>query len=917
MSYRGDGYGAPYGPAGAGAGEQQNRPQGGSVGAARERLQAEREQRERRQQEPSPGAYNYPLPVRGDSAASQQSPSTLPRRPQPTDPTLGYAPPTGIPRSTAQQQWPLPVRTTSNTGFGAPSTQGQPVTRGMLPSQRGPPPPHPPSFLDTDKDTMSPSTPQPSQSAQWQDGDHLSPPYGSPNLSRPLTNSSYASDSSSIGTIPDFPVPNLQIPPPVRRNNQLIGPPPSARRGPSSYYSQISYVSPIVEESTDVRASVGSFASSNVFPTDVPDFYLEDASDDDDVVNRPTPGNSDSTSVPNNGSGLVRQASLGKRTKPTLTTIKSGDAVRPNMSANAPGAIASAQAPQTAANSNYAAIRSQMTSPLGAGSILLDPSSSSSSSQESLQKQALRSHASAESLNMKSPSSYELLAAARSRTPPAPNAYYPSTRTAPSSPLVPLDSRVEHILGGLEKGGALSPVGSKEFRDAKKGSLADRVGSRRPPRLNVDAVRDAEARGSLTSLPDLIKRATRLASNLDRGKTASRLGFEWLDYEKGDRSRDSGGAGNNPSRQKNRRSTTLSGMLSAFPPPARSIPGSPKTHWPQSGTGSAKSLNPREREQNQRRRKDGGRRICGLRIWPFVFLVLFFLTLIVAAIVIPVVLIVLPKKNSTPTASAGATSACQSKSACLNGGGSVALPGGTCGCLCTNGFTGSQCQTASDAGCSSMAVAGVKDASVGSQIPALIGAAGTNYSIPLDSTSLLSLFAVTNMTCGSENALVTLTGSSNSKRSEEEAFAALRRFQERADTNPDGSSATVTSNGIAIAGTTPTQTTTPPASATSAVTISTGSSAPGTNATSRDFARIGILFVLQESRQLNVAIGAQEVLSSYMNQAAKQGSSMTLAHNVTLGSGYSIDLWYWTVTLSNGTVYGNGFNGSATALTLS
>lgn len=49
-----------------------------------------------------------------------------------------------------------------------------------------------------------------------------------------------------------------------------------------------------------------------------------------------------------------------------------------------------------------------------------------------------------------------------------------------------------------------------------------RPGARRPPRLDINAVRDAEARGSLSSLSDLIRRATKLASNLDRGKTASR-----------------------------------------------------------------------------------------------------------------------------------------------------------------------------------------------------------------------------------------------------------------------------------------------------------------------------------------------------------------------------------------------------------
>ncbi|GAO14511.1 hypothetical protein UVI_02032220 [Ustilaginoidea virens] len=46
----------------------------------------------------------------------------------------------------------------------------------------------------------------------------------------------------------------------------------------------------------------------------------------------------------------------------------------------------------------------------------------------------------------------------------------------------------------------------------------------RPPRLDIDAIHAAEARGSLTSLPDLIRRATRLAAMIDKGKRpASRL----------------------------------------------------------------------------------------------------------------------------------------------------------------------------------------------------------------------------------------------------------------------------------------------------------------------------------------------------------------------------------------------------------
>jgi hypothetical protein len=207
-----------------------------------------------------------------------------------------------------------------------------------------------------------------------------------------------------------------------------------------------------------------------------------------------------------------------------------------------------------------------------------------------------------------------------------------------------------------------------------------------------------------------------------------------------------------------------------------------------------------------------------------------------------------------------------------------------------------------------MSAAGVENASVGNQIPTLMDAASSNYSIPLDEAKLLSLFASTNMTCGAENALVTLTGSSSKKRSE------TLTLEEREVNDKPGSA--VTSGGILVAGSAakPTQTTTSSPSSTSVIAITTGSSAPGTNTTSREFAKVGILFVLQESGNLDVAVKAQGQLSNYMNTATKQGSTMNLAHNVTLGSGYFIDLWYWTVTLKNGTQYGNGFNGTATGL---
>jgi hypothetical protein len=88
---------------------------------------------------------------------------------------------------------------------------------------------------------------------------------------------------------------------------------------------------------------------------------------------------------------------------------------------------------------------------------------------------------------------------------------------------------------------------------------------RRPPKLDMDAVREAEARGSTTSLADLIKRATRLAANLDRGKTASRLGM--LDM-----------FGSQEKLNRVNRDSTMSDMISAFPAPATG--GTPRSEWP-------------------------------------------------------------------------------------------------------------------------------------------------------------------------------------------------------------------------------------------------------------------------------------------------------------------------------------------------
>jgi len=78
------------------------------------------------------------------------------------------------------------------------------------------------------------------------------------------------------------------------------------------------YVSPIAEENE--RGSLGSFASSNVIPSAIPDYYYEEAESPDDNEEELSPDYEKEEPVSNDDSeGLVSKASLGKRHKPSLT----------------------------------------------------------------------------------------------------------------------------------------------------------------------------------------------------------------------------------------------------------------------------------------------------------------------------------------------------------------------------------------------------------------------------------------------------------------------------------------------------------------------------------------------------------------------------------------------------------------------
>ena len=367
-------------------------------------------------------------------------------------------------------------------------------------------------------------------------------------------------------------------------------------------------------------------------------------------------------------------------------------------------------------------------------------------------------------------------------------------RSQPRSPLAPaVDPRVESIIGSLEKGGALSAKEAQELKQPM-GGLSDRAGKRRPPRINVDAVRDAEARGSLTSLPDLIRRATKLASNLDRGKTASRLGMNWLD-----------GAADG----EKRRSGSISDILASFPPPALATP--PESRNGRWSSRFRHSELPSDSDAGGVKRK---RKCCGMPVWAFWLLMILLFLLVAAAVIVPVVLIVIPKQNDNTSTKVGA---CEQKLTCNNGGTNILSSSGYCECLCINGYTGLTCSVFSDAGCTSTSVGSSDNATVGDAIPRLISGAESNFSIPLDAQELLGLFSSSDMDCSLQNNLVTFNSKSQKRASLDTLLDidALSAINRRQDASPS-SSAAETSNGIVYASGTPTAAATATSSSSSA-----------------------------------------------------------------------------------------------------
>lgn len=347
-----------------------------------------------------------------------------------------------ISRPTRIPQWPLPTSPASPL----PAADGEPYRPPPNRPQQAPQRPPRPSLVPSIVDQSRLQEPTPvffaQDVAEYDDYAADGHPPGSPTSRHTM---------SSVGSIPDFPEPGMTGPSMPRRSANL-GPPPSSRRGASSFYSHASYVSPIPEESPRSRSHV-SGASSGVMPSGrrvaspvspgYSDTYYDDSVTDE---------HSRASGYEDFGdeSKLVRSASIGKKGKPALVVTR------------APG-------------NNAKGSQGNFSSPFVGGTAFKGDDTSSSAT----------------------PSSAKV-----------------SPESTPGEDGTPVTS--EAMLGAYAAASSGHNVLRKLTPSPKPSSRLS--GLKRPPKLDIDAVREAEARGSITSLPDLIRRATRLAAMMERGK---------------------------------------------------------------------------------------------------------------------------------------------------------------------------------------------------------------------------------------------------------------------------------------------------------------------------------------------------------------------------------------------------------------
>lgn len=480
-----------------------------------------------------------------------------------------------------------------------------------------------------------------------------------------------------------------------------------------------------------------------------------------------------------------------------------------------------------------------------------------------------------------------------------------------------------------------TPMSTHPIMAGERAGMSSKIpAARRPLRLDMGAVREAEARGSMTSLSDLIARATKLASNLDRGRTASRLGH--LDMF------------GSSDKLGNVRNSTYSDVLDAFPAAGTGTNtprgGRPNTLWPNGEKQymASKSSLGRYIDNNDGEERPK-RKCCGLSPVVFVVVLIIVILLVAAAVLVPVFLLVLPKQHKSAD-----LANCHSTRACQNGGYSVSTDN-VCSCICVDGFTGADCSNQNDPECVTATMSDgsttYNNATTGSSVLPLLRNAEESFNIPLNKSRILSQFAYNNLSCASENSLVDFgkgQASAKVKRfvivpgmmSTEPHVPVLNLPPSESKRHPrfvivDGlddnveepymlpthtlsprQDATQSANGIVFAtsggAASPTATATgtdsSPAVSTSA-SSTTSSQTSKINATDNqlDFAATVVLYVLQTSSEINNAVTANQAILTFFQESNPTNSTVEVVDGKQV---MQADFDKLQLTFTNGTIVG-------------
>ncbi|TQN65035.1 hypothetical protein CSHISOI_10388 [Colletotrichum shisoi] len=461
------------------------------------------------------------------------------------------------------------------------------------------------------------------------------------------------------------------------------------------------------------------------------------------------------------------------------------------------------------------------------------------------------------------------------------------------------------MLGAFAAASATDPADMRKVTPSPR--PYDRLSAiRRPPKLglDMDSVKAMESRGSMTSLPDLIKRATRLAALIDRGRRPGSR-FEmgdgtWPDEKAFGREGDQQVSGMSSAEK---HQSGLSDMLAAFPPPAATTPNPPNrgswfrrastASWPLAPGSRGSTPQPVTRamaargsplarlesndEQSSTRPR---RRCCGLPLWAFVVIVIIVLGIVAAAIVVPLEFLVfrLPLDGTDIMAKFNTENL-----SCIAQNSLVTFDG-----------------RSSRVGTATSAVDVVANAAIPVEVLVIPPGGAATVTIDINApgavvlpspdivggfTTLTGPFRVTTIYATSSTKCATIP--------------VISTPTSLPETTPSVS---------APATTTPPTTTTPQGPLFPSIPVP---SAPAPNPRfmvteeTLDFARVSVLLIL-ERQSLMAATTAQTILQRFLTTADQGGRQQnggvtpTQALNVTLGGGNSVDLINFLITIPGG-----------------